>query len=157
MELMASLQTDSFIQALRRFVARRGMVREIRTDNGTNFVGTENEVREAFEEMDQEKIGDFLTEQGCDYITWKRNTPYASHMGGVWERQIRTVKSVITSLLNATMYASCFCTISFPFLGCLYNNTHLGRHSDWSSYAHDFKRSFSPEVPDIKLLSIKLQ
>ena len=101
-ELMASLQTDSFIQALRRFVARRGMVREIRTDNGTNFVGTENEVREAFEEMDQEKIGDFLTEQGCDYITWKRNTPYASHMGGVWERQIRTVKSVITSLLKSS-------------------------------------------------------
>ena len=51
--------------------------------------------------MDQTKIGNFLTEQGCDYITWERNTPLASHMGGVWERQIRTVKSVLTSLIKS--------------------------------------------------------
>ena len=101
-ELLSSLQTDSFIQALRRFVARRGQVREIRSDNGTNFVGAESELRRAYEEMDQKKIGSFFAEQGCDYVIWERNTPYASHMGGVWERQIRTVKSVIASLLKSS-------------------------------------------------------
>ena len=101
-ELLASMESDSFIQALSRFVGRRGKVREIRTDNGTNFVGAESELRKAFEEMDQKKIGSFLAEEGCDYIIWDRNTPSASHMGGVWERQIRTVKSVITSLLKSS-------------------------------------------------------
>ena len=101
-ELLASLETDSFIQALRRFIARRGIVREIRSDNGANFVGAESELRKAMEEMDHTKIGNFLTEQGCDYILWERNTPSASHMGGVWERQIRTVRSVISSLIKSS-------------------------------------------------------
>ena len=101
-EMLASLETDSFIQALCRFISRRGAVREIRSDNGTNFVGAESELRDAMQEMDQAKIGGFLTEQGCDYILWERNAPKASHMGGVWERQIRTVKSVISSLVKSS-------------------------------------------------------
>ena len=51
-------------------------------------------------ELDQQKINDFLTEQGCDYIVWERNTPYASHMGGVWERMVRSVKEVLTGLMT---------------------------------------------------------
>ena len=101
-ELAATLETDSFIQALTRFIDRRGAVREIRSDNGTNFVGAENELRKAMEEIDHKKVGEFLAEGSCDYITWERNTPHASHMGGVWERQIRTVKSVLTSLLKSS-------------------------------------------------------
>ena len=45
--MTASMDTDSFIQALRRFVARRGPVRTIRSDNGGNFVGTDNEMKKA--------------------------------------------------------------------------------------------------------------
>ena len=101
-ELAASLSTDSFIQALRRFIARRGGVREIRSDNGTNFVGASNELKEALLELDQEKIGAFLSEQGCDWIKWEWNTPTASHMGGVWERQIRTIRSILTSLVKSS-------------------------------------------------------
>ena len=39
LESMVNMNTDSFIQALRRFLARRGVVREIVSDNGKNFVG----------------------------------------------------------------------------------------------------------------------
>ena len=101
-EVASSLETDSFIQALRRFVARRGAVREITSDNGTNLVGAENEMKKAMEEMDQEQIRSFLNEQGGDWIVWEKNTPLASHMGGVWERQIRTVKEVLTTLVKAS-------------------------------------------------------
>ncbi|XP_028403950.1 uncharacterized protein LOC114526541 [Dendronephthya gigantea] len=38
-EVSDSLDTDSFLQALRRFISRRGPVQEIRSDQGTNFVG----------------------------------------------------------------------------------------------------------------------
>jgi hypothetical protein len=93
------IDTDSFIQALRRFIARRGAVREIISDNGKNFVGTENEFKKAFKEMDHTKICSFLVSESCDWIVWKKNPPTASHMGGVWERQIRSVRSVLTSLL----------------------------------------------------------
>ena len=53
-------------------------------------------------ELDQEKIGAFLSEQGCDWIKWEWNTPTASHMGGVWERQIRTIRSILTSLVKSS-------------------------------------------------------
>lgn len=36
-----SLETDSCINALRRFVARRGQVSIMRSDNGTNYVGAD--------------------------------------------------------------------------------------------------------------------
>ena len=100
-EVTASMDTDSFIQALRRFVARRGSVRTIRSDNGGNFVGTDNEMTKAWREMDQSKISDHLRENNCDWIAWERNVPVASHMGGVWERQIRTVRSVLNSMFKA--------------------------------------------------------
>ena len=77
------------------------MVRELRCDNGTNLVGCENEMKQAMSEIDHKKIKAFMTEQGGDWMVWERNTPSASHMGGVWERQIRTVKSVLTSLIKS--------------------------------------------------------
>ena len=55
-EVANAMDTDSFIQALRRFIARRGTVRSIRSDNGTNFVGASNELKKALDEMNQEQI-----------------------------------------------------------------------------------------------------
>ena len=37
-ETSTTLETDSYINALRRFLAERGSVRQIRSDRGTNFV-----------------------------------------------------------------------------------------------------------------------
>ena len=50
LEMAASLDTIAFINALRRFVARRGQVRVMRSDNGTNLVGGERELREAIQD-----------------------------------------------------------------------------------------------------------
>ena len=46
------------------------------------------------------KFGDFLEENGGDWMVWKRNPPLASNMGGVWERQIRSARSILNSLLK---------------------------------------------------------
>lgn len=59
-EIAHSLETDSILNALRRFIARRGPVREIRCDNGTNFVGAKRELREAIEQMDHDQITEKL-------------------------------------------------------------------------------------------------
>ena len=93
-----TLDTDSFIQALRRFISRRGNIRTLQCDNGTNFVGAEFELKRALQEMDDEKISSFLQLHGGDWIRWKRNPPASSHFGGVWERQIRTVRSILSLL-----------------------------------------------------------
>ena len=49
--------------------------------------------------MDDDCVGQYLLEKGCDYTVFKTNVPSASHMGGVWERQIRSVRNVLNSLM----------------------------------------------------------
>ena len=47
LEIAHSLSTDSFLLAMRRFIARRGQVKEIYSDNGSNLTGGEKELRDA--------------------------------------------------------------------------------------------------------------
>ena len=100
MRLLFSLDTDSFILALRCLIARRGNVQTIFSDNGSNFVGSENEFRRELEEMDKKKLQSFMQASDGDWITWKRNPHYASNMGGVWECQIRSACSILSSLMQ---------------------------------------------------------
>ena len=97
LEMAYSLDTSSCINALRRFISRRGQVTHIRSDNGTNFVGAERELREALSALNQKKIQNTLLQSG---IKWSFNTPAASHHGGVWERIIRMVRKVLNSVLH---------------------------------------------------------
>ena len=96
-EVAHSLDTDSFIHALRRFIARKGQPQRIRSDNGGNFVRGEKELREAIQDWNQQKIHDFLL---AKYIEWVFNPPAGSHHGGVWERCIRTTCKVMKVLLQ---------------------------------------------------------
>ena len=104
LEVSNSLETDSFINALRRFICRRGLVRQLRSDQRTNFIGANIELREALQAMDQCKTSSDMLKEDCDWVTFKMNPPSASHAsGGVWERQVRTVHSVLTALLEGNV------------------------------------------------------
>jgi len=98
-ETANSLTTDSFINALRRFISIRGPIRQLRSDRGTNFVGAERDLRQAIDEMDERRIGQFLSRQDCGHFSFKMNVPHASHMGGIWERQIRSVRTILAAIL----------------------------------------------------------
>ena len=99
LETLNSMEADSFINALRRFVNRRGKVRDLRSDQGTNFVGARNELAAALKELDRKTIRDFLLSKDCDWIEFNMNVPAASHMEGIWERLIRSVRAVLFALL----------------------------------------------------------
>ncbi|KAL7846665.1 hypothetical protein SRHO_G00216450 [Serrasalmus rhombeus] len=96
-EVAHSLDTDACINALRHFISRREQVSVIRSDNGTNFIAAERELREAMQNMNDSKIKEGMLKRG---IEWNFNPPGASHQGGVWERQIRTVRKVLGALLK---------------------------------------------------------
>ncbi|KAK7884419.1 hypothetical protein WMY93_027542 [Mugilogobius chulae] len=97
LEMASSLDTDSFIHALRRFIARRGQVKILRSDNGTNFIGAERELKKAIQEWNVSKIEDSLQQHG---IQWMFNPPSGSHHGGVWERLIKSVKKILNTTVN---------------------------------------------------------
>ena len=99
-EIVPSLSSSDFLNAYRRFSARRGPAKEIWCDRGTNFVGTCNELRREVEQMMNQNTALKLRDLQCDLVSFQFNPPHASHMGGVWERQIRSIRSALTSLLD---------------------------------------------------------
>ena len=99
-ETANTLETDSFINAFRRFQAEGGPICQLRSDQGTNFIGAHRELKEALKEIDQDKVRTSLLKENCEWVDFKLNPPSASHMGGSWERQIRTVRSVLAPLLE---------------------------------------------------------
>lgn len=84
-ELIESMDTSAFINALCRLKAIRGPISQIGSDCGTNFTGARNELKAALKEMDKKTLEAYLNAQGCKWIF---NPPHASHMGGAWERII---------------------------------------------------------------------
>ena len=97
LEVAQSLSTDSFIMALKRFIARRGSPEEFFSDNGSNFKGAEREIGEALKALSRKKIQDTLTDHGAQ---WTFQPPCASHRGGVWERIIRSIKRIMRSVTH---------------------------------------------------------
>lgn len=69
---------------------------KIRSDRGTNFVGARNELEKCLMELEKDRISTYLASKQCDFLM---NVTEASHMGGVWECQIRTMRSVKSSVL----------------------------------------------------------
>ena len=91
-EVSHRLDTDSFLLTLRRLIARTGQVKEIRSDNGTNFSSGEIELYESINAWKQEKIHENLLQRN---IKWSFNPPYGSHYGSIWERCIRTTRKIL--------------------------------------------------------------
>ncbi|VDP84881.1 unnamed protein product, partial [Schistosoma mattheei] len=97
LEVAYSFTTDSFIMALMWFISRRGHPKEIYSDNGSNLVGAEGELRKCLQDWVQKRIHSDLLRKGID---WHFNPPAASHWGGVWERMIRSVRRVLGALIK---------------------------------------------------------
>ena len=97
LEMLNSLETDSFLNSFRRFVARRGLPTKVWTDNGTNFVGAKTELYKGLKELDKTKIYNYCTKHE---IEWNFISPSAPHKGGIWERLIQTVKRVLMAVFR---------------------------------------------------------
>lgn len=97
LELASSLTTDSAIMAIQRMSARRGNPTVMYSDNGTNLRGACKELKLALAGLDQYKLRDYGISNNFD---WKFNPPIASHMGGVWERLIKSVKTYLQAALT---------------------------------------------------------
>ncbi|XP_067050193.1 uncharacterized protein [Acropora muricata] len=97
LEMVYALDTDSFLNAFYRMVNRRGLPKEMLSDNGGNFVGGHKELSDLVKELDQDKIVKSTANQG---IKWKFNPPHAPHFGGAHEIMIKGAKRAIYAILG---------------------------------------------------------
>ncbi|XP_055623454.1 uncharacterized protein LOC129766877 [Toxorhynchites rutilus septentrionalis] len=86
-EVAHNQTTDSCVKCIRRFICRRGSPVEIYSDNGTNFQGAERLLREQIEQLAATFTG--------VYTKWIFNPPGTPHMGGAWERMVRSIKTAM--------------------------------------------------------------
>lgn len=61
----------------------------MRSDNGTNFIGVERELKGALNEWNLSQIQNAMLQINID---WRFNPPAGSHFGGVLDRLIRCVR-----------------------------------------------------------------
>ncbi|XP_058449178.1 uncharacterized protein LOC131429147 [Malaya genurostris] len=94
LEVVHSLSTESCKMAIRRFLVRRGSPLEIYSDNGTNFIGASRELQEQFQVMNQ-TLAELFTNINTKWFFNPSSTP---HMGGSWERLVRSVKTAFATM-----------------------------------------------------------
>ncbi|XP_076389575.1 uncharacterized protein LOC143264787 [Megachile rotundata] len=97
LEMAHSLSASSAIMALRRLTARRGSPSVIYSDNATNFAKASKELRDAIANIDVDKQKEYAA---ANRIKWLFIPPDAPHMGGAWERLIRSVKNALSVVLR---------------------------------------------------------
>lgn len=91
-ELVSDLTSASFIAALRRMAARRGVPKHMYSDNGTNFVGANKILQEEYQQLEEVFKDSFHREIAEMNIEWHWNCPSWPSAGGIWERSIRSLK-----------------------------------------------------------------
>ncbi|XP_058827050.1 uncharacterized protein LOC131687034 [Topomyia yanbarensis] len=131
MEHVTDLSTERFLQALRRFFARRGRSSDMYSDNGTNFVGAKNQLRELFTLLKDSRHQQAVTKEcATNGIQWHFNPPAAPHFGGLWEAAVRSAKYHLLRVLGGNpVSAEDFITLLAQVEACL-NSRPLTPMSD---------------------------
>ena len=105
LELVSDLSSEGFITALKRFISRRGLPEHIYSDNGTNFIGANNELKKMFSlfNSDQHKIliNNFSNKHR---ISWHFIPPVAPHFGGLWESSVKLFKHHFKRVVGDSLF-----------------------------------------------------
>lgn len=82
--------------AIRRFTCRRRAPEQIFSDNATCFRGANAVMKKAIQKIHEECAEKVISAT----TAWHFNPPNTPHMGGVWERLVRSVKEALKALDN---------------------------------------------------------
>ncbi|UYV67959.1 hypothetical protein LAZ67_5002631, partial [Cordylochernes scorpioides] len=97
-EIVSDLSSAAFLAALKRFISRRGKPSDIFSDNGTNFRGADNILREQFDILKYSTIQKFISNER---INWHFIPPSAPNFGGIWEAGIKSFKCHLLRCLKS--------------------------------------------------------
>jgi hypothetical protein len=104
------------MQVLRRFFSYRGYPKLILSDNGTQMVGAENELRLMIKGWNVKQLKEFCAERS---IKWKFTTPLAPHQNGATEAMVKTIKTALKKAIGDAVLAP------FELYTCLLEITNL--------------------------------
>lgn len=91
-ELVGSLSAPACIGAFTRFTYRRGRPKKMYSDNGTNFVGSRNELERLQKTLKRTGSGTLPAAVAKEGVSWVHIPPRAPNFGGLWESAIKSAK-----------------------------------------------------------------
>lgn len=99
LEVVTDLSSDAFIASLTRFISRRGLVSDLYSDCGTNFIGTASSLKKTFQDLMRKPE----TRQFAEgkQVNFHFIPPRSPHQGGLWERAIKSAKYHLTRVIGA--------------------------------------------------------
>ncbi|XP_072160829.1 uncharacterized protein [Bemisia tabaci] len=103
LEFVSELTTKAFEGALARFVSRRGLCKNMFSDNGTNFVGMNNSLKElyAFLKTNETSIAENLSKKE---INWHFQPASAPNFGGLHEAGIKSAKHHLKRIMSTQIF-----------------------------------------------------
>ena len=97
LELVTSANTAYFLSAFGRFTSRRGIPKEVYSDNGASLVKAGKIFNKEQQASHRQVIENMCSE---NQIVWHFIPPYSPSMGGRWEAQIRILKKHLKSTIG---------------------------------------------------------
>ncbi|XP_041453627.1 uncharacterized protein LOC121406824 [Lytechinus variegatus] len=124
LEMATDCSTMEFLQVLRRFLSVRGRPAQILSDNGTQFVGAQRELREMISGWSEDELKDFCADKG---IQWKFITPNAPHQNGCAESLVKSAKISIKKAIGEQVLTPFELYTCFLEVANLMNERPIGR------------------------------
>ena len=103
LEKAADLSSSLFFLSLRRFIVCRGNAENIRSDNGTNFVGAEKKLKAAINKSDKENVTAEIIKKGVRF-SLKINPPSSPWMGGAWASLVKLMIRLLKAITLARIF-----------------------------------------------------
>lgn len=120
LEAVTDMTAKAFIAAFRRFTSRRGHCRDIYSDNGTNFVGADKQLRDMFNSAKSSIPGEIAELLVVERTTWHFIPPHAPNFGGLWEAGVRSTKTHLRKVIgDATLTYEELATVLAQVEACL--------------------------------------
>ena len=92
LEVVPDLSVEGFVAAFTRFVSRRGLPSLVRSDCGSNYVGTDKYLKELYVYL-RDNRSDIERKLINSNITWLFNPPSSPNMGGLFEAAVKSAKT----------------------------------------------------------------
>lgn len=139
-EVVSDLTSRGFLEAFKRFVARRGHCANLYSDNGTNFVGSSKELKELFDAERSSMIPEIAESLAMQSTTWHFIPARAPNFGGLWEAGIKSTKYHIKRVIGES-------TLTYEELTTLLSQVEACLNSRPLSVNHEEPGQCSPLTP----------